>query len=727
MATEIWDASSAMMQEDGLADMTPVQASWLKRAQYAFEHSTDFMNAYQRAMWDRSLDLFNGEHPQNSKYRADLYRHRSKLFRPKTRAAERRDEAATAVAFFSTNNVVSIEPQDDGDPRQRASAEFMNEIVNLRLTKKIPWFQIVIGARQVANVQGIVVSKQTWDYRERRRTYDEPVIDDLTGLPVLDEAGRAVFRQSVQADVIADHPSIKLIRPENFRIHEGSDWCDPVNSSPFIIEMEAMFVGDVKRMRERENQKGGRIKWLDIPFNLYSQALVSQTAGIRQKREGYDPIDNPISPSTSNPTHDQDMVWVHTNIIRDDEGADWVFWTLGDIALLSEPVPIEEVYFHGLRPYVVGISNLEAFNVFPRSKVWLGRELQHEINDNVNLRLDNQKLSLHPLTVVRRGADVDLKVLHSGAPGATLFLDRPGEDLTQWKPEDVTASSYADQDRLNADFDDLMGAFNPSSVGTSRNLNETVGGMQLLAGAANSITELDLRVFTETWVEKVLWQLVRLEQAYETDETLMALAGSKAPEVQRYGMDPVTDNLLEGDLTVRVNVGIGATDPSTSVQKFGFALKMVLETGTGLVPVFGPGVFESEGFQAITDQVFGLLGYKDGKRFLNFMTDQMRQAMGQPQPDPAEAARAEAEAKGAVQMRTAQMNMQGKLATEAMKQKGETGRERMRIAAEDRRAAADRRAGVQQNARQMFADLLGMGVQQQGQERLAAMKPQGSA
>lgn len=726
MATEIWDASSAMMQEDGLAGLTPEQASWLKRAQYAYEHSTDFMNAYQRAMWDRSLDLFNGEHPQNSKYRTDLYRHRSKLFRPKTRAAERRDEAATAVAFFSSNDVVSIEPQDDGDPRQRASAEFMNEIVNLRLTKDIPWFPLVVGARQVANVQGIVVSKQVWEYRTRRRRYTRPAVDPMTGMPFMDDAGNPVFEDYTQEDIVSDKPVIKLIRPENFRVHEGSDWTDPVGTSPFIIEMEAMFVGAVKRLREREYQKGTRIKWLDVPFNLYSQALVSQTAGIRQKREGYDPIDNPISPSSSNPTHDQDMVWVHTNIIQDDEGDDWVYWTLGDIALLSEPVPIEEVFFQGCRPYVVGVSNLEVFNVFPRSKVWLGRELQHEINDNVNLRLDNQKLALHPLTVVRRGADVDLKVLHSGAPGATLFLDKPGEDLSQFRPLDVTGSSYQDQDRLNADFDDLMGAFNPSSVQTSRALNETVGGMQLLAGAANSITELDLRVFTETWVERVLWQIVKLEQAYETDETLMALAGAKSQEVQRYGLDPVTDNLLDAKLTVRVNVGIGATDPATSLQKFTYALKTVLETAMGLVPVFGPGVFESEGFQNISDKVFGILGYKDGSRFLNFVTEQMRQAMAQ-QGDPAEAARAEAEAKAAVQLQSDQMKGQTQLAVENMKQRGETQRETMRIRADDRRAAMDRRSAAQGNAQKMFADLIGARMGNASKERLASMRPQGSA
>jgi len=53
--------------------------------------------------------------------------------------------------------------------------------------------------------------------------------------------------------------------------------------------------------------------------------------------------------------------------------------------------------------------------------------------------------------------------------------------------QDVTVRSQAEQDRLNLDFDDVAGAFSGSSVQSNRNLNETVGGMNILTASANKV------------------------------------------------------------------------------------------------------------------------------------------------------------------------------------------------------------------------------------------------
>jgi hypothetical protein len=63
------------------------------------------------------------------------------------------------------------------------------------------------------------------------------------------------------------------------------------------------------------------------------------------------------------------------------------------------------------------------------------------------------------------------------------------EDVEALEFNDVTASSYAEQDRLNVDFDELLGNFSRSSVQTNRKLNETVGGMALISQGANQLTE----------------------------------------------------------------------------------------------------------------------------------------------------------------------------------------------------------------------------------------------
>ena len=142
------------------------KSSWLTLAREAYESSTMYLNTNYRRQWDRNLKLFQSEHPSGSKYGTPQYTHRSRLFRPKTRSAIRTNEAAVAAAFFATEDVMSVYPQNDSDPDQRASAIILKHLLQYRLTKTIPWFQTVIAAYQEAMVFGSVISHQFWDYKE---------------------------------------------------------------------------------------------------------------------------------------------------------------------------------------------------------------------------------------------------------------------------------------------------------------------------------------------------------------------------------------------------------------------------------------------------------------------------------------------------------------------------------------------------------------------------------
>jgi len=212
-------------------------------------------------------------------------------------------------------------------------------------------------------------------------------------------------------------------------------------------------------------------------------------------------------------------------------------------------------------------------------------------------------------------------------PGGAIMMNDPATDVLVDSTPDVTGSSYSEQDRINADFDELAGSFSGSSVGTNRRLNETVGGMSMMSSSASQITEYSLRVFAETWVEPVLRQLVHLEQAYETDETVLGIALEQAGAYQKYGVDQVTDDLLQRELTVSVNVGVGATNPQLQLEKFMYGLNTI----AGI-----PEMMSRVKIEEITKEVFGKLGYKDGSRF--FMSDEeiqkKMQEQGEAPPDP---------------------------------------------------------------------------------------------
>jgi hypothetical protein len=136
----------------------------------------------------------------------------------------------------------------------------------------------------------------------------------------------------------------------------------------------------------------------------------------------------------------------------------------------------------------------------------MGASLQRETNETVNQRRDNVSLVLNKRYMVKRGADVDVQSLVRNVAGGVTMANNPEQDVREMEWNDVTASSYQEQDRLNVDFDELTGNFSSSSVMTNRKLNETVGGMQMLSGGANQLTEYLIRTLVETWVEPVLRQ-----------------------------------------------------------------------------------------------------------------------------------------------------------------------------------------------------------------------------
>ena len=545
--------------------MTP---DFLALARDAYASSNSYVDSYLRKQWEDGLKQWQGKHPGGSKYNSDAYRGRSKLFRPRTRAVIRKNEASAASAFFSTQDVVNVEPVDDSNEQDLLTAEIVDALVNHRLQNTIPWFQILNGAYQSAQVHGQVCSYQSWEYGGKK-----------------------------------DEPCIELIPIENIRIDPAADWLDPINSSPYVIQLIPMYIGDIQDKMNTIDNKTGEPKWIEADEKTLlaaSNEFYDSTRITREDREdtkaNYHSTNNKFS-----------TAWVRRNIIRV-EGQDWVFYTLGNEHMLSNPKKLEDVYFTGERPYVMGCAILEAHKTYPSSVPDLTRDVQAEINDVTNQRMDNVKLVLNKRYFAKRGKRVDLRSLTRNISGSVTMMDDPENDVKVQSTPDVTSSAFNEQDRLNLDFDDLAGTFSGSSVQANRSLNETVGGMQMMSDGANQLGEYQLRTFVETWVEPVLKQLIKLELKYETDEAILALAGSKSEIYVKYGFNEITDEMLNGNLIVNVNVGTGSANPQMQVERFFYGLN-------SLAGVLGENFVSSIDTQEVISEVFGKLGYKDGQRF----------------------------------------------------------------------------------------------------------------
>jgi hypothetical protein len=549
------------------------EVGWLQRAREAYDFSTSYVDANYRKKWEDGIRAFNNQHPTDSKYSSPNYGKRSNLYRPKIRAVIRKNEAAASQAFFANPDAITCEAHNQSDKRQQASAEVMKQLVQYRLEKTVPWYITCIGGLQDAQKTGAVAAHVYWDYQEREGMVEK------------------------------DTPCVDLIPVENLRIDPGADWRDPVQSSPYLIQLIPMYAGDVIDRMEKPDPKTGAPVWKSYGRGMLRSATQDKTDTTRltRNKDRQDPLD-PGSQSVS----DYEIVWVHRHIHRY-QGEDWTFYTLSDVALLTDPVPLKTVVHHGKRPYVLGCAILETHTIMPSGVPELAAGVSREANDLVNTYLDNVYFVLNKMWLVKRGQNTDLPALVRNSPGRIALTNDPEKDIKEVNWPDVTPSSAAAQDRNNADFADLTGDFSAHQAQISRKGQEPGKIMALMAQAGNPLTEYLLRTYVVTFVEPVLRQVVMLEQEYETDQTILAIAGQKAQLMQKFGMDRVTDDMLRAQMTIKVNVGMGATDPFQKLQKFLMGVGQFKEIATQ-APA---GLSLSE----TAKEIFGLLGYQDGGRF----------------------------------------------------------------------------------------------------------------
>jgi hypothetical protein len=557
----------------------------LEIARDAYQASTNYFDSNIRNQIEADIRQWQGQHPSGSKYNSESYRGRSRLFRPKTRSMVMRNEAIAAEALFSSLDVVSIAARDDRNDVTRASGQLMQALLQYRLTTPdsgIPWFLVAMGAYQDAQVSGVVASYHYWRYNQVRKL---------------------------------DRPWIELVPVENIRFDPAASWLDTVNSSPYVIRMVPMYVKDVLDRMTKPDPLTGAPRWNPLSPTELAAMTKQQWDSTRLTRQGQRRTDNM---DHAGAITEYSIVWCHQNVVEWN-GRDYVYWTAGTEAVLRDPVPLEVEFAHGKRPFVLGYSAIETHKQYPGGPVRNSADVQAEINEIANSRIDNVKFVLAKRYFVKRGKQVDLQSLRRNMPGSATLMTDPANDVVVHDFADVTGSSYQEQDRLNLDFDDVSGTFSGSSVASNRRLNETVGGMNILTTNSNQLGAYRLRTFVETWVEPALRQTMLLEQAYESDMTMLALAAGKAKLWQQFGIDQVTDELLMQDLTLTCNVGMGATNPQDRINNLATALR-------SLVEILSAPVLTRAGLNGpeLIKEVMGAVGYKDGGRFFDLESDDPR-------------------------------------------------------------------------------------------------------
>lgn len=587
-------------EDDFDGDEQPTDEEFLTLVRDSEAQAALYQSQVNRKSWSRTYRAFHQEHFVGSKYTSNDFKNRSKLFIPKTRAAIRKDMAAVAASMFGSISSISTSPGNEGDAGQRASAALMQELVNYRTSRSVGkaamrWFHIAMGARQTSMLTGICLSKQFWKLELKRKGTEKYREDE-------DDEASPELERDVWVP-LTDRPESMLFPPENFTIDPAADWTNPAQDAAYVHLKFPMRIDEIRR-----KQHDPRNPWKKLSKDALKAVAASSRAdmeAIRRAREqGLDRFDKTQTGA------DFDVIWVYESFIRT-AGEDWTFLSVGGKHLLTDPRPVEEVYPEqfGERPITLGYGSFEAFRIFPMSPAESWQMLQQQGNDLQNLTLDAVKQSVMPVAKVVRGRQVDLEALKKRGQGTAIMVNSP-DDVTWDRPPDIGAAVENLKREIDIDFDDIAGQQNYGNVEQSNQLGKTLGGLKLAAGAANSVQEFDIRIWIETWAEPTLSQIVRLEQFYESDKIILGICGDKAKLLQKHGISEISDELLENEVTIAVNVGLGSGDPQQRLAKLQDA-----------VNVATPILAQSKDFQsgkrqinaeAFIEEIFGAVGYKDG-------------------------------------------------------------------------------------------------------------------
>lgn len=157
----------------------------------------------------------------------------------------------------------------------------------------------------------------------------------------------------------------------------------------------------------------------------------------------------------------------------------------------------------------------------------------------------------------------------------------------------------------------------------------------MLSSAATKVVDYDIRTFVNTWVEPVLTLFMLNIQYYEDDELIITKALGEAGEFPRLQYENLDDDFFIKQMMLRVDTGIGATNPMQRINTLLMAINQVAQL---------PGMGAHLDSKAVARRIFATCGMGSGEQFFENLANNYQEQPQQPQEDPVvQAAREQAQ------------------------------------------------------------------------------------
>lgn len=268
-------------------------------------------------------------------------------------------------------------------------------------------------------------------------------------------------------------------------------------------------------------------------------------------------------------------------------------------------------------PIIVGQAFPESHQMYGKSIPEIVEGLQRETNALRNQRREAVALALRKPILASRHANIDLMSLVNRRVGGVVL----GDDISQnavreLQVSDPTAASIQEQIRTDQDFYETT-SIPPNLLGIPASRDETATGVTAQISNANRKIFMAIKNLAQTLFVPAFRMLLRLEQAYESDDFIRLVTGrSLGWTLADDEMPP--RSIIQGDFDLKINLGM---NKQTQLNKYMMLMDRANAANQSTAAMVSAGVVRPEDARfidvmSIFKKIFPLFGEKNVDEFM---------------------------------------------------------------------------------------------------------------
>lgn len=473
----------------------------------------------------------------------DYYKWRSKLFIPATAKAVDGFIPDILLALFEPKPFFEVKPAEMNDVGPANAIQPLLEYQFDCANFKMQFYDFI---KQLA-LYGTTFGKVFWKHEEGKKIIKVPLMDPMGG-PVLDEKGKPVIDKQEEIEVYFDGPVFETIDIFNISVSQQAMNLDDT----WVIQRSERTIGEMKKMDIYENVD-----------KLESYIAETKTDGryeelVRQQIKG---LTTPFS---------------------DEEGDDrkvelLEYWTKDRTKTMT--IAGQSIVVRPERDNPIGIDPFIGCNLWGNPKELFGtgvpekcRDIQDQLNTEVNQRLDNRNLRQNLIFKVKRGANINVRNLVS-RPGNVWLTDEMEALEVITLPDTTSPYSFQEQGMLEQKCEEVTGV-TKYSTGAGSGSTRTATEASILTRMSSKSFALHLLTIEEMALKPILMKFFKLDKKFMDAEKVVRIVGEAGYEFQKI----TPDNLqMAGDPDFTIVGASQLVDKNMKVQQMLQMLQIVAQ------------------------------------------------------------------------------------------------------------------------------------------------------